>query len=288
MRQERKERRGVLVICGFLAVICSCFLGVSMTLHTIVMRTVEESGVSEALTDRMVDVVFAELGLEDEDLLADAKEMVRESEEVQQIAEKMMREIILCLEQGTEFTGADLDGELDQLISSVFDKMGTTGSSLIDRLKDRLEETVRGQTSSLEELINSYGIQAYERISSMSGAGGMALRAFEILNTAWFPALMAVVLLFMVLLTFRFSASAPAALLYLGIEGACVGILYIFALRGAGDRLMGALSERIFGETLALQTKPLLTIGIACLAAGAVMAVVGLIWGQFRRRRDTL
>lgn len=280
-----KAGRGPLIFMGLLMVICICFFSLSINLHSIVMETMERSDVSGALTGKLLDEAFGELGIENEGLLSDVKNYMKESEEIRQIVDKLMKEMLFCVEKGRAFEELDFSRELDQLISGMSEQLGQSDSVLIEALKNQVVRELRSREEAMEAVINGYASRMLEQIQNMSGTAGMALKGYALLQSVWFQWGMAAALMILAVLTFALSGRFSRGCLYLGAEAAISAALLLAVICPLGSGLAGRFSEGFLGTELELYTRPLTTTGQAVLIAGAVGIVIGVI-GKLRSRRQ--
>lgn len=284
MANVKQEKRGILVFMGLLMVMCICFFSLSINLHGILTGTIEKSGVSSAMTGKLLDEAFAELGIENEGFLSDVKKYMKESEEIQQITEKLLKEMILCAEEGRAFEGLDFSKELHGLIDGMAEHLGQPDSVLIETLKNEVIKELRSREEALETVINGYASRMLGRIQNMSGAGGLVLKGYVFVQSVWFQWGMAAILVILSVLTFALSKSFSRGCLYLGVEAILSSVLLLFLVRPVGSGIFGKLSERLLETEVELYVQPLTVTGKGILIAGIVLTVIGVI-GKVRSRR---
>ena len=287
MKKRTRVRTGFLIFLGILTVICGCLFSLSVNLHDIVTETIDRSDVSGAMTEKLFDEMFESLGIEDEGMLADVRNYMKESEELSQITDKLIREMLACLEKGREYQPLELSSELDELIQGLAQHLGTSDSDLIEALKNEVIRQLRSKEAAIETVINQYAAQMLDRIQNASGTAGLAVKAYSLLQSVWFQIGLAAALVILVVLSFALSGRFGRGCLYLGVESIVCALLLLFVVQPVGSRLLARAAENFLGSGLELYMQPLETTGRGILAAGAVLTVIGLI-GKFRSRKAAI
>ena len=282
----RQKNRGLLIFMGILLVICISLFGFSINLHRMVMETLERSDVSGAFTEKLLDEAFSELGVDDQGLLSDMRDYMKDSDELREIADKVMKEMILSLEKGTSFEEQDFSKELTGLIGGLSQALGDSDSVLLDALKNQLIKELRSKQDVIETLVNTYASEILSRMQNMSGTAGLVIDGYVLLQSLWFQWAIAAAVVVLAALTLALSGRFSRASLYLGMETLISSGLLVFVIRPAGSAMIRQVSERFLGTELEFYAQPLTTTAQIMDVAGAVFLIIGLIGALRLRKRS--
>lgn len=277
MKQERQERPGLLVLLGCLLILCSTLLSVSMNLHTVMIRTIEESGMGQELAGKKIQSMIAEMNLGNYGIAFDAENFVQNSQGVEEISGKLAEEMLTCVEEGKSYQEVDVSEEVDLMLSEMVDSVLNWNSGLGSLIKDMVTSLVQTQNEEVCNKINAYAAELLEQMQQEDGKISLALDAYALLYTGWFRCCLVILLVAAVILTVLLTESLGNACLWLGAECGCTALLLLVVIKSAANSLLGGMAEQMYGVTISLYAQPFADTGKIFLIAAAVLLVIGLV-----------
>lgn len=276
-RRRENKRTGLTVLAGIFVILFGCILGVTLNVRALLVSTIGSAGIDTAVSHRMMDAVFEELGAGDTDALLDIQQRMENDPQIRKITEKLLDEMTSSLAEHREFQDVDITPEIEAVADDIKSYAGSLGINLGDAQAEILKNSLLDKKDEIEDAVNYQAENVSSYLSAPSGLGGYAVAAYNVLDSVWLKAVSAALLAGFAALTIVFARRARRALAFLGGEFILVAAFFLLVAGPAGNALMMALSNRYLGRTMMLDTGSLNMTGFIFLALGAVMLIVSLI-----------
>lgn len=275
------RRKIILILLSFIMIINLLMMGISFQLKNMVIDTLCTPTVSEAISNKIVDIVKENLGI-NTDKFQNIETAITENDYIEHITSKYVEAIIEQLNNGnTEFTfNVEISAEITDLIEAIVNSFkDSTNSSLLNKVIDSFSEQILNQAKNVENTINEY---ITENVNKYANQYDTYIKIYSILISTWFKGLLIAFIIVLFILCIIDTKSIGTTLLSFGGCSLFVGLLYISILFNWASNIFKAMSQQYVGTALDLSYTYFMKTGIIMITAG----VLGIIAGMIIRKKS--
>ncbi len=275
------RRKIILILLNFIMIINLLMMGISFQLKNMVIDTLCTPTVSEAISNKIVDIVKENLGI-NTDKFQNIETAITENDYIEHITSKYVEAIIEQLNNGnTEFTfNVEISAEITDLIEAIVNSFkDSTNSSLLNKVIDSFSEQILNQAKNVENTINEY---ITENVNKYANQYDTYIKIYSILISTWFKGLLIAFIIVLFILCIIDTKSIGTTLLSFGSCSLFVGLLYISILFNWASNIFKAMSQQYVGTALDLSYTYFMKTGIIMITAG----ILGIIAGMIIRKKS--
>ncbi len=275
------QRKIILFLLNFIMIINLLIMGISFQLKNIVADTLCTQTVSEAICNKIIDIVKENLGI-NTDKFKNIEDAITENDYIEDITSKYIESIIEQLNNGsTVFTfNIEITTQIKDLIKAIVNSFKeSTNSSLLNKVIDSFSEQILNQSKNVENTINEY---ITENVNKYARQYDTYIKIYSVLISTWFKGLLIAIVIVLLILCIIDTKSIGTTLLSFG--GCCllVGLAYVSILCNFASSIFQTMSAQYIGTTLPLSNTYFVRTGIIMIIAG----ILGIAAGIFIRKKS--
>lgn len=271
------QRKIILFLLNFIMIINLLIMGISFQLKNIVADTLCTPTVSEAISNKIIDIVKENLNI-NTDKFKNIETAITENDYIEDITSKYIESIIEQLNNGnTEFTfNVQITAQITDLIKAIVNSFKeSTNSSLLNKVIDSFSGQILSQAKNVENTINEY---ITENVNKYARQYNTYIKIYSIFISTWFKGLLIVIVIILFILYMIVTKSISTTLFSFGGCSLFVGLLYISILFHFASNIFQAISQQYIGTALHLSYTYFLKTGIIMIISGTLGITAGIIF----------
>lgn len=269
-------RKIILFLLNFIMIINLFIMGISFQLKNIAADTLCTPTVSEAICNKIVDIVKEKLNI-NTNQFQNIEQAITDNDDMKEITLKYIDAIIEQLNNGnTTFTfHVEITAQITNCIHSIINSFKeSTNSSLLNKVIDSFSEQILSQAKNIENTINEY---ITETANQYANQYHTYIKMYSILTSAWFKGLLIAIVVVLFILGIIVTKSIDTTLISLGGCSLFVGLLYISILFNFASNIFQTMSQQYIGTTLYLSHTYFIKTGMFMIIAGILGIVAGIV-----------
>lgn len=271
----------ILFLLNFIMIITLLIMGISFQLKNIVTDTLCTPTVSEAICNKIIDIVKENLDI-NTDKFKNIENAITENDYIEDITSKYIESIIEQLNNGnTIFTfNVEVTAQITDLIKAIVNSFKeSTNSSFLNKVIDSFSEQILSQAKNVENTINEY---ITENANKYANQYQTYIKIYSILISTWFKGLLIAIIIVLFIFCIIDTKSIGTTLLSFGGCSLLVGLGYVSILCNFASKIFQTISQQYIGTALHLSNTYFVKTGIIMIIAG----ILGIIAGIFIRKKS--
>lgn len=270
------QRKIILFLLNFIMIMNLLIMGISFQLKNIVTDTLCTSTVSEAISNKIIDIIKENLNI-NTNKFKNIETAITENDYIEDITSKYIESIIEQLNNGnTEFTfNVQITAQITDLIKAIVNSFKeSTNSSLLNKVIDSFSEQILSQAKNVENTINEY---ITENVNKYASQYDTYIKIYSVLISTWFKGLLIAIIIVLFILCIIDTKSISTTLLSFGGCSLFVGLIYISILFNLASSIFQTISQQYVGTILYLSHTYFIKTGIIMIIAGILEIIAGIV-----------